>query len=254
MRTILEPAPAGAVFVDDVLGLTQILQPSVNVVVWHRPVVAAIERFAQSQPFVVGPPARIVADPSSAGFGRRVESLVPAAAAAADPDGAAALAHDAAQLADAFAELTDADELMVSFEAPEAATCPRFHVDRLGIRLLVTYAGPGTEWIADADCDRSWLGARGHGQDDHSTGVLRPNAVVRRVPRFAVVLLKGEAFPGARGFGAVHRSPDPAGAPRLLLRLDVLGQRGEASHADVQAPAFARASRQDWPRSRQRRS
>jgi hypothetical protein len=252
MPTILEPAPAGAVFVDEVLGLTQILQPAVNVVVWHRPVVAAIERFAESLPFVVGPPARIVADPASAGFGRRVESLVPAAAAAADPEGAAALAHDAAQLAAAFAELTDADELLVSFEAPEVATCPRFHVDRLGIRLLVTYAGPGTEWIADADCDRSWLGARGHGQDDHSTGLLRPNAVVRRVARFAVVLLKGEAFPGARGFGAVHRSPDPAGAPRLLLRLDVLGQRSAASSAVVEATDFARAAGHDWPPSRRR--
>jgi hypothetical protein len=38
------------------------------------------------------------------------------------------------------------------------------------------------------------------------------------------VLLKGEAWPGAQDFGAVHRSPDPAGERRVLLRIDMLSQ------------------------------
>ena len=62
------------------------------------------------------------------------------------------------------------------------------------------------------------------GRSDEQTGVIRTGAAIQHVPTFAVVLLKGEAWPGAKGFGAVHRSPDPGDQPRTLLRVDMLSQ------------------------------
>ena len=108
---------------------------------------------------------------------------------------------------------------------PVAAEGLWAHVDRVGVRMLVTYSGPGTEWLADADVDRARLGEAGQDLPDDQNGVMRPGAVIRSVAPFAVTLLKGEAWPGAEGFGAVHRSPDPGGAPRALLRVDMLSQR-----------------------------
>ena len=33
---------------------------------------------------------------------------------------------------------------LVSTSAP---MCPRFHTDHVGVRLICTYVGPGTEWL-----------------------------------------------------------------------------------------------------------
>nr|WP_255671442.1 DUF1826 domain-containing protein [Corallococcus sp. AS-1-6] len=77
--------------------------------------------------------------------------------------------------------------------------CPRFHVDRVGVRLLCTYAGPATGWLENPQVVRSALGPDGQ--------VARPGAFVRPLERFDVALLKGEAWPGNIGNGVVHRSP-----------------------------------------------
>lgn len=135
-----------------------------------------------------------------------------------------ALLDDTETLCGAFAELLAADELMISFEAPNEASCPRFHVDRIGIRMLVTYLGPGTEILPEEFADRQWLGAAGHGMADEESGILRAGAQIVHADPFAVVLLKGEAWPGAQGFGAIHRSPNPGDAARTLLRVDMLRQ------------------------------
>ena len=58
-------------------------------------------------------------------------------------------------------------------EIIERAMCPRFHVDHVGIRMLCTYRGPGTEWLDDEAADRNFLGARGSG--------LRSEADFRRL-------------------------------------------------------------------------
>jgi hypothetical protein len=86
-------------------------------------------------------------------------------------------------------------------------------VDRTGIRLLCTYRGPGTQWLPDAGVDRQRL-----------QEVPGDYPAVAEAPAFAVVLLKGSAWPGNESRGAIHRSPPvPAGAaPRVLLTLDAL--------------------------------
>jgi hypothetical protein len=135
-----------------------------------------------------------------------------------------ALASDLAFLATLCVDLLDCDRVGLRVEITASATCPRFHVDRTGLRLLCTYRGPGTEWLADEDADRSRLGAGAAGRPDACSGLLRSGARIRTVPPFAVVLLKGSAWPGNEARGAIHRSPAvPCGAgPRVLVALDPL--------------------------------
>jgi Protein of unknown function (DUF1826) len=93
--------------------------------------------------------------------------------------------------------------------------CPRFHVDNVGVRLITSYAGPATEWLAESDVVRGLVGP-GSGVDLPA----RPRAVVQQLARFDVALMKGRSWPGNRAFGVVHRSPRVGDQPRLVLTLD----------------------------------
>jgi hypothetical protein len=113
---------------------------------------------------------------------------------------------------------------MLRLEVIHRAMCPRFHVDRVGIRLLCTYRGPATEWLDDRFADRTRLGVNGHGLSDEESGLIRDPAAVHRVPPFAIVLLKGDLWPGNAEQGLIHRSPAPLDdeAPRVLVALDAI--------------------------------
>ena len=224
VSTSSRSAHRGISEVDQLVDLDRILDPEVHAVLWRRGPIPGVEDCLARPECRFGDHSRLVAYADERRLRTRIEGLLPEAAHRADPDGMNALIDDVETLCDAFATLLAADELMISFEAPTGASCPRFHVDRLGIRMLVTYRGPGTEILPDEFADRSWLGPAGHGLADEQTGVILPSAQFVHADPFDVVLLKGEAWPNAEGFGVIHRSPDPKGAPRTMLRVDMLSQ------------------------------
>lgn len=104
--------------------------------------------------------------------------------------------------------------------------CPRFHVDRVPCRLLITLDGPGTEWIPHDRVDQLAL-------NDRSTDAepLRTGCHVERLAPGAWSLMKGgtwdERFPGV-----VHRSPHDPGN-RLLVSLDPLTSAQAHAKADA---------------------
>jgi hypothetical protein len=123
------------------------------------------------------------------------------------------------ELAELHAVLTDADRLGLRLCVTRGRPCPRFHVDRVGLRLICTLRGPGTQWLDHPDVDRRRLGSPG---STDAPDLLRPGAVVRQLDAFDVGIFKGEAWPGNAGRGAVHRSPPPDGGWRLLATFDSL--------------------------------
>lgn len=141
-----------------------------------------------------------------------------------DLPGLEALRADIAQLVEIYADLVGPPRIGLRFEVTDAALCPRFHVDRVGIRLLCTYRGPGTEWLADFGADRSRLGPGACGQPDETSGLIVDPAALGRARAFDVVLLKGAPGQGGEAGGAIHRSPLPAEAerPRILVALDAV--------------------------------
>ena len=158
---------------------------------------------------------------------RLVESVEVSAQGAIAPPGMLAalpaLAADVVYWVEAFAELTGANLVGVRLARLDTAMCPRFHTDRVTLRCVTTYLGPGTEVLAEQDIDHSWLGHAAKGRADECSGLMRQGAQVVRAATGDVVLLKGEAWPGNAGRGAVHRSPaQSANEARLVLTLEPL--------------------------------
>ena len=188
-----------------------------GIAIWQRPVDTSVQEQAatllSSRPLALRlslTPVQLAEDVSTA--------LIASCAALSRRS---VLLQDIQRLAGHFAAiastLSTARAFTLRLETLEGEGCRRFHVDRVQLRLLCTYLGPGTEWLAADQVDRAALA--GH----------RPNeAIVRwgepqRLEPFWVAILKGELYPGAAGRGQVHRSPPMAvpGTPRLLLCMDV---------------------------------
>lgn len=197
---------------DDPLGLTRIFDPEIQLAQWRRPAEPDIAKWLDEHASDLGSGLRQTLAPVQIpDLGR-----LPAGA------GREALAADIALLAEILGELVDAETIGFRLEMVGKAMCPRLHVDRVGIRLLCTYRGPGTEWVEDASVDRRFLGAASGGQPDEMSGLLPVGHHIEGIPPFAVALLKGSLWQGNDGRGIVHRSPAvaPRAAPRILLAMD----------------------------------
>jgi len=122
------------------------------------------------------------------------------------------LRADIVRLATVYTDLIGCPETGLRFVRLEGTLCPRFHIDRVGVRLLCTYRGPGTQW----------------GRRDALLPTDRPPASpVGQARAFDVLLLKGSTWPENAHLGAVHRSPAPGrdSPPRLLLSIDAVWNR-----------------------------
>lgn len=192
----------------------QIFQPQVQLLCWQRPMPAGVAGYLDS-----------LAASGSLRLGYRgVLSAGEAPVLAAWPAdaGRQALQDDITLLADMYATLLGCAQVGWRVEVLDGSMCPRFHVDRTGIRLVCTWQGAGTEWLVEADADRRYLGAASGGLPDTASGLMRGGQVGRSVAG-DVLLLKGSLWQGNAGRGAIHRSPPVAGtAPRVMLALDAL--------------------------------
>lgn len=122
-------------------------------------------------------------------------------------------------LIDLFATLSDTQRVGVRMVATQRRPCPRFHTDGVGLRLLCTWVGEDTEWVAGEDVVEAASESREDGLS--LWGPVRPGATLHRMNPFAIGVFKGVGWPGNRGRGAVHRSPQPADW-RVWLSLDAL--------------------------------
>ncbi|MBS7812686.1 DUF1826 domain-containing protein [Roseococcus pinisoli] len=119
------------------------------------------------------------------------------------PDGAPAeFLTDIFRLATLFGALTRSETVRLRLEGITGDACRKFHVDAVGYRMLVTYAGPGTQWVMGDDPEIA--------------------ASPEQIPRCAVALFRGRRRPGGH---ALHRSPPLSDLPeaqrwRLLLCID----------------------------------
>ncbi len=200
------------VVVDDLTDITVIYEPGVDVTVWRRPALPFAATFIGVDLDGDVLDARVRT--------RNVEDAVAEATSRLTTRaGRDSFIADVAFLAEIYRDLTGYDELGIRLTTSNEPMCPRFHVDRVTLRLLCTYLGPGTEWLSHADVDRSKLGPGANGQPDCNSGLIRPGAAIRRMNAFDVGLLKGSAWQGCEKRGAVHRSPGTSGK-RLVLSID----------------------------------
>lgn len=117
--------------------------------------------------------------------------------------GQAAFLEDIAKLAGMLGCLMDTETVGVRLHRLTQAMCPRFHTDKIVCRLLVTYQGPGTEWLPHRPTDAQQAQA----QPFLQAGLQD------------VLLMKGSGWEGQETQALWHRSPS-SDSTRLLLTLD----------------------------------
>lgn len=123
-----------------------------------------------------------------------------------------------------YAALADCRWVGLRLCVTDTVPCRRFHVDRVGLRLICTWQGRGTQWLEHQDVNRRWLG-HGTPRDvpDECSGLIRRGAQIHELRTFDIGVFKGEAWPGNEARGAVHRSPAVNnGQRRVMLTLDAL--------------------------------
>lgn len=190
--------------------LVEIFEPEVNVVVHarhaDRQVVKYLEACLDAGDLIGGRPLVV-----EAGEAWSSPLDLP------DRPGRDALLADIRHLIDLYGELLGCARIGLRLEVLGGAMCPRFHADRVGIRLLCTWIGPGTEWAEEWAVDREHVGCG-------DSGPVRDQVGVRRASAFDIVLLKGEYWQGNAGHGAIHRSPalDGCAGRRVVLVLDAV--------------------------------
>ncbi|WP_052480878.1 DUF1826 domain-containing protein [Gilvimarinus agarilyticus] len=134
-----------------------------------------------------------------------------------------AFIDDICVLADMLICLLDAKAVGLRLCVTRTASCPRFHVDKLGCRLITTYRGKATEWLDNINLDRTKLGRGALGKDDSKTGLYLNSQAVQKLDRGDVALLKGELWPGNEGRGIIHRSPKLGeNERRLFITMDAI--------------------------------
>jgi hypothetical protein len=127
-----------------------------------------------------------------------------------------------------MAELAGLPRYHAAFSQVTGDKCRKFHMDYVKLRLLVTYAGPGTEIAPEAIVNRGALEAPAHCYIEANEAILNNPSGVLRAQTGDVVLLKGDRWPGNEGRGAVHRSP-PVSEQKLrrrVLTLTCFGAEG----------------------------
>lgn len=210
-------APTSISRVDQVADLVVIYEEAINVCVLHREADRAVERFARS---VLGTSEleRTLRLPSG-----RLDAQALLGEHAQHPDSLPFI-EEIRWLARLYEDLTGAEEVGIRLASSHQPLCPRFHVDRIGVRMVCTYCGAGTEFIDHEDVDRRWLGRSADGQAEEACGLYRTPHAVQRMQPFDIGLLKGEAWPGNEGRGIVHRSPavPPSAARRVFVSIEGL--------------------------------
>lgn len=115
---------------------------------------------------------------------------------------------DVAHQARRFADLTGATVLAMKLEHVGDDACRKLHHDYVAHRLVVTYRGPGTQWLPRA-LEPALGEERLRVRDDW----------LETIPRFTAALFTGRLLPG--GTPVLHRSPPILGSGQIRLVLTI---------------------------------
>ena len=116
--------------------------------------------------------------------------------------------EDMADVCKTFCELEKIEA--VSFHLGTQRACRRYHIDNVPKRMLVTYAGKGTEWLPDEAADRE---AFLSGEPNEK--IIKDPSALQFINQWDVAVFRGGPE------GVLHRTPDAAlNGPSILMKLD----------------------------------
>ena len=112
-----------------------------------------------------------------------------------------------------FGELMGCPQIGVRLATLRSPMCPRFHVDQIPCRMIITLVGTGTEWIPNRGVN--WSAFSDLSNDK---APLNNSGAIKQLEVGSWSILKGGAW-ASDYQGLVHRSPHDY-SERLLLSLD----------------------------------
>ena len=146
-----------------------------------------------------------------------VDTILQALTKAINQDEFPLIIQDIKDLLQLFREITGAKSFRLFLATVNTNMCRRFHTDINDLRMLCTYSGQGTLWLAEENINRSALNSFA----DNKSIVL-DESKIQRAETGSVLVLKGSVYPQKGANAVVHRSPtiEEDGEQRLLLRID----------------------------------
>ena len=195
--------------INEVVDLVGIFEPGVQVCSWPRSMDPAIATYLDG----VGHTGTLQRLETLAPGDRAKLDMLPSGEAGENREGHQRLVDDLALLTEILCDLIDCPAVGLRVTRVDRAMCPKWHVDRVPMRMLCTYDGPGTEWLEDQGVAHVELSAPAVADG------ARQQAIAGEV-----VLLKGTLWQNNNSKGAIHRSPTiaPGCGPRTLVSLDPL--------------------------------
>lgn len=192
--------------------LHTILAPDVNLTYWQRPIDTDVEQVLNQLLYADFQPLDKMVTWSTA------DSITETAFALVSDNelGRKKLTADIIQLTHEFLRIANTNQARLHLRVVDNDACSRFHTDAYSLRLLCTYVGKATEWVADGDVNRNqiWLGT--------NEEIVPNQDAIKRLAPFDVAILKGDPNFKSNA-GIVHRSPPirALGEKRFVLRIDV---------------------------------
>jgi hypothetical protein len=110
--------------------------------------------------------------------------------------------EDISALLSTYQELSDAEEYDFLLATIEDDMCTQFHYDMNKLRLLCTYAGPGTLWLSNSNVN--WPAFHDRMIQDE---IVIDKDQVHQAKTGAIVILKGAYYNQGKTAPVVHRSP-----------------------------------------------
>lgn len=205
--------------------LEEILKPDINLAIHQRqpredclPAVTALLH-------AIIPVKIDVKNPTSADLANQIAGTI---APTTPHTSTRALAGDIIHLASLFAQISGTKHPRVRFERVEDDACALFHADSLNLRLLCTYAGPGTEWLENSNTRRHELGLQSRPLAEANRAIVIDSSKIRSIPAWHAAIFAGRSRPGAEDNALIHRSAPVllTNATRLRLCIDIPGDCG----------------------------
>jgi hypothetical protein len=205
--------------------LAHILRNGINLAIWQRPVPTPILDWVSEAPLdhllftfrdidFEGPAAC-----TGALLAAKIRSHTPYELAAR-----MALVSDVADLANVTAKIAHVTSVRIRLEWVMDQPCSYFHIDKVPLRLLCTYFGPGTEWLSNETASRLTAPADVPAQIE-----------INHLMAGDVAVMRGAPYGSTIGTALTHRSPSVHSPSewRLFLAIDPIPSGNGASQSNV---------------------
>lgn len=201
--------------------LAQIQRPGINLCVWQRGFKAAWQKGID---VILRCPRSLSLD-LTAPTGLQIAEYIGhfCATETQEMPSLSKLGEDIACLADRFGKIAGVAHPRVRLTRVEDDGCALFHADTLSLRLLCTYAGPGTQWLGNDNVRRHELGFHGRSLEEATHAIVIDPLKILTLPKSHVAIFKGRLAEGEENNALVHRSA-PVRRPsdtRIRLCIDL---------------------------------